>query len=68
MRPQHNPLLPAVIALLLSLIACRPVFAIGWDELFIIVLLVAFLLGPLLFRLGRAWSKFKESERKRQDK
>ena len=68
MNRQHNPLLPVALVLLLSLLACRPVIAIGWDELFIIVLLVAFLLGPLLFRLGRAWSRFQESERKRQGK
>jgi len=68
MKPRHNPLLPAAIAFVLGLAACRPVIAIGWNELIIIVLLVAFLLGPLLFRLGRAWSKFQESQKKQQDK
>jgi len=68
MNQRRNLLLPAALALLLSLLACRPVLAIGWDELLVIVLLVAFLLGPLLFRLSRSWAKFQESTKNQRKK
>lgn len=68
MNRRPRTLVPAVLVLLLSLLACRPVIAIGWDELFIIVLLVALLLGPFLFRLGRTWARFQESEKKRRNR
>ena len=54
----------AAAALLLVSSACRPVFAIGWEELLGIVLIIAFLLGPLLLRLARRWAKFQEYEEK----
>ena len=62
-----SPRLPVHIAALVSLLvlfACRPVFAIGWEEIVVIGLFIAFLLGPLLFRLARAWIKFQESLKK----
>ncbi len=59
-----NRLRAAAFLLLLAGLACRPVFAIGWEELLAIVLIVALLLGPLLFRLARFWSKFQESSKK----
>jgi hypothetical protein len=68
MNHRTNPLLPVAVVLLLSLLACRPVFAIGWNEILIIGFLVALLIGPLLFRLGRIWSKYQESERNRRGK
>jgi fatty acid desaturase len=46
--------------LLLSLLACRPVIAIGWPELVIIVVLVAVLMGPLMFRLYRFLDKVRK--------
>lgn len=54
----------AAAALLLVSSACRPVLAIGWGELLGIVLIVALLLGPLLFRLARNWAKFQEYQKK----
>ena len=68
MNHRTNPLLPVAVVLLLSLLACRPVFAIGWNEILIIGFLVALLIGPLLLRLGRIWSKYQESERHRRGK
>ena len=57
--------LQAVTSLLmLAGLACRPVFAIGWEEILAIGLITAFLLGPLLFRLARFWAKFQESSKK----
>lgn len=54
----------AASVLLLAGLACRPVFAIGWEEILAIILITAFLLGPLLFRLARFWVKFQDSSKK----
>jgi hypothetical protein len=64
MMPARFPAVAAAAALLLGLLSCRPVFAIGWEELTVLILLVAFLLGPVLFRLARAWHKFQETWKK----
>ncbi len=47
--------------LLLSLLACRPVFAIGWTELLILIVLIIFLLGPVLLRVYRAFDKVRKA-------
>ena len=39
--------------LMLSLLACEPVIAIGWREIFIIFGLIVFLFGPPLYRFIR---------------
>jgi len=46
--------------LFLILLACRPVFAIGWTELIILTIIIAFLLGPYLLRLYRTYDKIKK--------
>jgi hypothetical protein len=51
-----------VVVLLLAGLACRPVIAIGWSELAIVLLVAAVLVGPLLFRLYRVLARFKNSE------
>ena len=48
----------AFALLLLSTLACEPVFVIGWQELFLFFLLIAILLGPPLYRLLRRMEKF----------
>lgn len=45
----------ALLALTLASQACRPVFVVGWQEVIFALLLAAFLVGPLLYRLLRAW-------------
>ena len=60
------PVSAAAAGLVLSLLACRPVFAIGWGEMVILFLLVAFLLGPVLLKLARTWNAFQESQKKKQ--
>ncbi len=50
-------------ALAFSTLACEPVFVIGWQELALIVVLVAFLIGPLIFRAARAWFRFQDSRK-----
>jgi hypothetical protein len=59
------PIRFAAAGLLLGLLACRPVFAIGWGELFMLFLLVIFLLGPFLLRLVRAWDAYQKSQKKK---
>jgi len=62
------PLRAGMAMLMLSLQACRPVFAIGWSELLILLVLIVFLLGPILYRLARSWQAYQESKKKKQDK
>jgi hypothetical protein len=66
MPRNHNPLRAGAAILVLSLLACRPVFAIGWEELVILFVLIAFLFGPILFRLARSWQAYQESKNKKQ--
>jgi hypothetical protein len=55
--------------LALSLLACRPVLAVGWEEVLFVILLITFLLGPPLFHLYTRWEKFKSSlTRKEKEK
>jgi len=52
-----------------TLLACRPIIAIGWPELIILVILVGVLLGPLMFRLYRFLDKVRkvsQSEKKKK--
>ncbi len=48
------------------LLACRPVIAIGWGELIVLIAVIALLLGPLLGRLYRfleRLQRFEEADR-----
>jgi hypothetical protein len=56
----------AAAALLVSSLACEPLIAVGWQELLLIILLVAFLIGPLIFKLAKAWIRFQESLNKKE--
>lgn len=61
MNGSNFPVRAAAAGLVLGLLACRPVFAIGWGELVILFLVIAFLLGPILLKLARAWNAYQES-------
>jgi len=50
--------------LLLGVIACEPVFAIGWRELFFVILLAAFLLGPPIYRFLRRLEDYRRQKDK----
>jgi hypothetical protein len=50
--------------LLLSIVACEPVFAIGWRELGIIFLLVAVVFGPPAYRFMRRMEKYWKNREK----
>ena len=63
------PKFAGFIVLLLSLLSCEPVFAIGWPELLILVILIFVLLGPLMFRVYRFLDKVRrvsEAEEKKK--
>jgi Flp pilus assembly protein TadB len=55
----------AFLVPLLAACACRPVIAVGWGELVLLVVVIALLLGPLLFRLYRYLSRLQDIERSR---
>jgi hypothetical protein len=55
-----------LIALLLSSLACKPVFAIGWNELLFLSVVIAVLLGPPLYKFLRRVEEF--WKRKQKDK
>ncbi len=52
--------------LVLSILACRPVIAIGWEEFVFALLLFLFLFGPPLYRLLRRIEDFRRRDRKRK--
>jgi hypothetical protein len=57
----------ALIFLLLSTVACRPVITIGWQEIGILVVLLLILLGPPLYRLFKRYDEFQNWKSKRGD-
>lgn len=64
----HKRLAIFVSILGLSLLACQPVFAIGWQEVLIVFVLLAFLIGPPLYNLYQRWEKFKSDIKPRKKK
>jgi len=47
-----------IAVLMLSALACKPIFAVGWKEILFVMVLAAFLLGPPLYRFLRKLEKF----------
>jgi hypothetical protein len=56
--------LNGLIVLLLSTLACRPVIAIGWEEFLLLFVLIAFLLGPSLYRFMQRIENFRRRKKK----
>jgi hypothetical protein len=56
--------LSRLVVLLFSTMACRPVIAIGWEEFLLFFILIAFLLGPPVYRFIRRIDDFRERRRK----
>lgn len=55
-----------LISLIAIAPACRPLIAIGWGELVVLIVVIALLLGPLLWRLYRFLARLqrlKDTER-----
>lgn len=66
MTQARRDLLFALWALLALALACRPLIAIGWGELVALIVVIALLLGPLLWRLYRFLARLqrlKDTER-----
>ena len=56
--------LAGVSLLVLSALACEPVFAIGWQEFLILVIFIGFLIGPPIYRLFRWLEKVRGKKEK----
>jgi 1,4-dihydroxy-2-naphthoate octaprenyltransferase len=57
----------SVGALMLSSMACRPVIAIGWTELAIIIGIIFLLFAPFLLRLFRFFTRNQDAPEKHSD-
>ena len=53
--------------LLLSILACRPVITVGWQEIGILLVLFLVIAGPVLFRLYKRVNEF-QNWKNREDK
>ena len=53
---KHRLLLAAPLA---ASLACRPVLTIGWGEIAILIVLIAVLLGPVIFKLYQRLAEFR---------
>lgn len=53
-----------VYSLMLGILACRPMLAIGWGEFLILAVAVVLLIGPPLYRLFR---EFEKSQRRKDE-
>jgi hypothetical protein len=52
------------VFLVLSMLACEPVFVIGWREIFIVSGLIVFLFGPPIYRFIRKIEIFLKKKNK----
>lgn len=66
MTPPRSPIAAFMLVLSLVSLACEPVFVVGWQEVTLILLLAAFLVGPLVYRLLRGWIKFQDALKKKK--
>ncbi|MDK1029450.1 MAG: hypothetical protein QGD96_09005 [Anaerolineae bacterium] len=57
---RKNRIFISLAILAFAPVACRPIFAIGWTELIILLVLILFLLGPVLLRIYRTLEKFRK--------
>ena len=57
-----------ITALWMAVFACRPVIAIGWPELIILTILIAILMGPLMFKLYRFLEKIRRVSKAEEKK
>ena len=57
----------SLIAILLGLVACQPVIAIGWREGLLIFILIAIVFGPPVYRFIRKIEDFRRHKEKDRD-
>jgi hypothetical protein len=60
----NKKIIAGLCVLVLSTLACEPVIAIGWREIFIVLGLIVFLFGPPLYRLVRRIEIFLKKKNK----
>ena len=48
--------------LLSSMLACRPVLAIGWGEFLILAVVIVVLIGPPVYRFFRRLEKYRRNK------
>ena len=53
-----------ILPLLLSSLACQPVIAIGGNEILLVLVLSAVLLGPPIYRIARRVEQFLQRRRR----
>lgn len=58
----------AFVILALSVLACRPVMTVGFTEIFILIALITFLFGPILYRIFTWYQKYKADQREKEDR
>jgi hypothetical protein len=56
--------LSGLAVLLFSILACRPVIAIGWEEFLFLFVLIAVLLGPPFYRFVQRLEDFRRHKKK----
>jgi hypothetical protein len=62
----NKKFLIGLFAILISTLACEPVIAIGWRELFFVFVLMSFLFGPPLYRFIRRFEGSRKKDRKKK--
>jgi hypothetical protein len=62
----NKKFLSGLLMLFTSLLACRPMIGIGWNEFLILIILIAVLLGPPLYVFIRRVESF--LRRRQKDK
>ncbi|NOY99237.1 MAG: hypothetical protein GXP40_08560 [Chloroflexi bacterium] len=58
----------ALLPLLLGLLACRPVWTVGWTEVFILGVILLVFMGPSLLRFYRRYREFRRYEERKRKK
>ena len=53
----NKKVLAGLSVLVFSTLACEPIFVIGWKETFFVFILIAFLIGPPIYRFIRKFEK-----------
>ena len=61
MTMKHYPASISIVIIWLALLSFRPVFAIGWPELVILLVIITILLGPVLLRIYRVLDKIRKA-------
>jgi hypothetical protein len=64
MREGRGRTLIGMSALIMAALACRPVIALGYQEMAILIFIAIILLGPLLFRIYRALQRIRDEKDK----